>query len=89
MEPMDKLTMSGVSDKTLADLEPGQDGIVQTVTGDANFKRRLSALGLVNGTRVSLSHTAPMGNPRAYEVFDYTLSLRNEEASKIVLQSGT
>ncbi len=78
--------MSEANNRTLADLEPGQDGIVQSISGSANFKRRLSALGMVNGTKVSLCHTAPLGNPRAYEVFDYTLSLRNEEASLILLQ---
>lgn len=72
--------------RTLADLKPGQDGIVEAISGDLNFKRRLSALGMVNGTKVSLCHTAPMGDPRVYEVFDYNLSLRNEEASQIVLQ---
>ncbi len=76
------------TNKTLADLQPGQDGIVRAISGDLNFKRRLSALGMVNGTKVSLSHTAPMGDPRAYEVFDYTLSLRNEEASLIALHPG-
>lgn len=72
--------------KTLADLSVGQQGTVQSVSGAIDFKRRLSALGLVNGTKVSLSHTAPLGNPRAYEVFDYTLSLRNEEASQVKLR---
>jgi ferrous iron transport protein A len=78
--------MPSNQEKTLTDLEPGQNGIVLNVAGNANFKRRLSALGLVNGTRVSLSHTAPLGNPRTYEVFDYILSLRNEEANLIRLQ---
>ncbi len=76
------------NNKTLADLTMGQNGIVQSITGDAKFRRRLSALGLVSGTRVSLSNTAPLGNPRAYEVFDYLLSLRNEEADRVVLRSA-
>ncbi len=75
------------NNKTLADLTAGQKGTVQGITGDINFKRRLCALGLVNGTRVALGHTAPLGNPRAYEIFDYTLSLRNEEARRVVLRA--
>ncbi|MBF0249186.1 MAG: ferrous iron transport protein A [Alphaproteobacteria bacterium] len=73
---------------TLADLKPGQEGVVQMINGTADLKRRLSALGLVNGVKVTLGHTAPLGDPRAYEVLDYTLSLRNEEARKIVLQGA-
>jgi ferrous iron transport protein A len=82
----EKPVMATDNDKTLADLEPGQNGIIRTVLGDANIKRRLSALGLVNGTKVSLSRAAPLGDPRAYEIFDYLLSLRNEEASHVLLQ---
>lgn len=78
--------MSSMSGRTLSDLKPGQNGVVLAVSGDIHFKQRLSGLGLVNGTKVSLSHTAPLGNPRAYEVFDYILSLRNEEAKLITLQ---
>ena len=74
--------------KTLADLKPGQDGVIRGISGDLDLKRRLSALGLVNGTRVSLGHTAPLGDPRAYEIFDYTLSLRNEDACLVLLQAG-
>lgn len=77
--------MDGNSDKTLADLKPGQGGIVREITGDLNLKRRLSALGLVNGTAVSLGHTAPLGGPRAYEMLNYSLSLRSEEASHVIL----
>ncbi len=74
------------NDRTLVDLKPGESGVVRGITGGANFKRRLSALGLVNGTKVSLSQTAPLGDPRAYEVFDYILSLRNTEAGLVLLQ---
>jgi len=82
----ERSVMNSTATKTLADLEPGQKGVVQGIDGDLNLKRRLSALGLVNGTQVMLGHTAPLGDPRVYEVLDYTLSLRNEEARKIRLQ---
>ena len=78
--------MTGHTAKTLADLKPGQDGVVKAVTGDLSLKRRLSALGLVNGTRVSLGHAAPLGDPRVYEIFDYMLSLRHTEASQVLLR---
>ena len=73
---------------TLADLKPGQNGVIKGILGELSLKRRLAALGLVNGTNVSLGNIAPLGDPRVYELLDYTLSLRNEEARKVMLHPG-
>ena len=79
--------MAAKNDLTLADLKPGQNGIISGIIGDLSLKRRLSALGLINGTTATLGHTAPLGDPRTYEIFNYTLSLRNEEARQVTLQA--
>ena len=71
---------------TLAELGPGETGVVNRIDGEAALKRRLNALGMVKGIEISLEHTAPMGDPRAYTLMGYQLSLRNEDARKIVLQ---
>ena len=71
---------------TLADLGPGERAFVKGIEGDAGLKRRLSILGLVRGVEVVLDFAAPLGDPRAYSILGYQLSLRNEEARKIVLQ---
>ncbi len=81
----DKIADNG--HRTLADLLPGQDGIVLRVQGDAALRHRLAAMGIVNGARISIEHTAPMGDPKAYRVLDYMLSMRNEEARHIILKS--
>ena len=73
---------------TLAELGPGERGIIDRIDGDASLKRKLAALGIVRGTGIAVAHTAPMGDPRAYHLLDYQLSLRNEDARKIVLRSG-
>ena len=70
---------------TLAELVPGEIGVVSRINADASLKRRLNALGMVKGIEISLEHTAPMGDPRAYTLLGYQLSLRNEDARKIVL----
>lgn len=74
--------------KTLADLKSGEVAIIAGISGDIKLKRRLSALGLVNGVKVTLGKTAPLGDPRTYDILDYTLSLRNEEARLVRLQSS-
>ncbi len=69
---------------TLADLKLGQSGCVVKVDDDA-LGHNLASMGLVRGATVSLSRTAPMGNPRIYVIKGYQLSLRNEDARKVTL----
>ncbi|CAK0755980.1 ferrous iron transport protein A [Azospirillaceae bacterium] len=78
---------SDASQTTLADLTQGQRGIVIGIA-DKNqmLKRRLTAFGMVRGTEITLLRTAPMGNPRAYNIMGYCLSLRNEDAHNVLLR---
>ena len=72
---------------TAADLAAGQKGIVLGVArGDETLKRRLTAFGILRGTAISLDRTSPWGNPRAYSLLGYQLSLRNEDASSILIR---
>ena len=72
---------------TLADLGLGQKGIVVGIgQADDTLKRRLTAFGIVRGTEIKLDRTAPMGNPRTYNLLGYLLSLRNEDARAILLR---
>ena len=75
-----------ISVSALAELNPGERGIIDRITAEAPLKRKLSALGIVKGKEISLGHTAPMGDPRAYFLLGYQLSLRNEDARKILLR---
>ncbi|MEG3619802.1 FeoA family protein [Magnetovibrio sp. PR-2] len=72
----------------LADLKPGQEGVIAGINGDLDLKRRLSSMGIVRGVKVSLGQKAPLGDPCTYEVLDYMLSLRKSEAEKIQLQDA-
>ena len=72
---------------TVADLVAGQKGIVLGVSkGDETLKRRLTAFGILRGTEISLDRTSPWGNPRAYSLLGYQLSLRNEDARSILIR---
>ena len=72
---------------TLADLGIGQKGIVVGIgQTDDTLKRRLTAFGIVRGIEIELDRTAPMGNPRTYNLLGYLLSLRNEDARAILLR---
>ncbi|WP_162530919.1 FeoA family protein [Rhodovastum atsumiense] len=74
---------------TLADLEPGQHGVVLGITREnETLKRRLTALGMIRGAEIVLDWVAPMGNPCAYRLRGYRLSLRNEDARNVLLSAA-
>ncbi len=76
-----------VGGRTLADLQPGEKAFVRGIESSASLKRRLSAMGVISGAEISLNRTAPMGDPRVYTLLGYNLSLRNEDARKIILKA--
>jgi Fe2+ transport system protein FeoA len=67
----------------LPQLRPGQQGIIVRVDGYVLPRRRYLELGLVKGETVCAERVAPLGDPVAYRIKGYTLSLRREEAEHI------
>lgn len=86
MNFMNKTDSGDDPEVTLAELEPGQTGIINNIRSNPALKRRLNAMGVVKGIEVTLDHKAPMGDPKAYSLLGYQLSLRNEDARNIILQ---
>lgn len=73
------------TEKTLADLNPGESGIVAAVGGEKALHRHLLDMGITPGVRVLLNKTAPMGDPVEIRLRGYSLTLRLEDAAKITL----
>jgi ferrous iron transport protein A len=76
---------------TLDELKLGQEGTITALAGDDRLSQRLMALGLLEGTRVSILRRALGGDPLEIDVMGYALSLRRDEARKIsvaLLQSS-
>ncbi len=71
---------------SLADLKVGQDALILKIGGTNAMKSRLASMGVISGNKVAVGHTSPMGDPRAYNILDYMLSLRNEDARNIVVK---
>ena len=69
----------------LNELKVNESGKVVKILGDNSLKRRLLDMGLVPGTSVTVSTIAPIGDPIDILVKGYHLSLRREEASKIIV----
>lgn len=71
---------------TMAQLQPGQSGTVDTVGGEGAMHRHLLDMGLTPGVKVTLVKTAPMGDPLEIHLRGYSLTLRKDDAARITLR---
>jgi len=67
----------------LSHLAIGERGIIQRVDVTGPVRRRFLDLGLVTGAEVTLVQIAPLGDPVAFELRGYRLSLRKVDAGQI------
>lgn len=65
---------------SLAALPVGGNAVVSRVRGERAVVRRLLEIGLVPGTKVTLSRVAPMGDPIELKLRNFALSIRRSEA---------
>ncbi len=70
--------------KTLDTLKAGESGIIRSVR-NSEITLKLLEMGLLPGKTIKLSFKAPLGDPIAIELSDYSLSLRLEEARNVEL----
>lgn len=71
---------------TLKDLKPGQSGVVASIGGAGNIRRRVLEMGVTPGTKVDVIKVAPLGDPVEVVLRGYNLSLRKEEAEAITIK---
>ena len=60
-----------------------QTGIVKAVKAQGELGRRIRDMGLTPGTEVTVKGRAPLKDPVALRLMDFTLTLRNSEADFI------
>jgi ferrous iron transport protein B len=68
---------------TLDELSVGQAATIAAIAGDGPQVQRLMALGLLEGSEVSITRKALGGDPIEVEVMGYALSLRLAEARSV------
>ncbi|OQX20908.1 MAG: ferrous iron transport protein A [Candidatus Altiarchaeales archaeon A3] len=73
-------------EKTLNELKVGDKAEIVKLKGAGDVKRRLLDMGVVKGTTIEIERVAPLGDPIEIKVRGYNLSLRKEEASKIIVK---
>lgn len=70
---------------TLDKLPLGAGAVVLEVGGEGALRLRLLDMGIIPKTRVTLIKRAPFGDPIEIRLRGYELTLRNEDAAKIVV----
>lgn len=71
---------------SLASLPLGRSAVVARVRGERAVVRRLLEVGLVPGTRVTMTRVAPLGDPIELRVRNFALSIRRSEAQGIEIE---
>ena len=70
----------------LNEVKPGRKGKIVKIIGRSEVNKRLADMGVVPGTTVEVERVAPLGDPIDVKLKGYHLSLRKEEASKIIVE---
>ena len=72
----------------LSDLIEGQSAEIEKVGGSGAFRRRVLEMGLLKGVHVHVEKYAPLKDPLEIIVKGNHLSLRVEEAAKIIVTNA-
>jgi Fe2+ transport system protein FeoA len=81
-----RLRLNATRPRTLADLAPGEEGVLEGIELPGPDARRLMELGFVPGMRVRAAGAAPGGDPRVFRVDGSEIALRRETARHLVLK---
>ena len=72
--------------RTLKELRPGEEGVVEKVTAEGALRRRIFDMGLTPGAEVKVKKAAPFGDPLECTVRGYELLIRKSEAEQILIK---
>ena len=72
---------------TLRDLSIGQTATIIEVGGSGALRQHFLDMGVIPGEEISLVKFAPMGDPMELRVRGYELTLRLDDAEKIIVEN--
>ncbi len=73
-------------ENSLRSLRVNEKARIVSITANGEMSRRLRDMGLVPGTEVKVVGRAPLKDPVALRLRDFTLMLRNNEADSITVE---
>ncbi len=82
-EPGETLVFTG----RLSELPLWTPAVVESVDGPFELRRRLLEMGFCNQTAVTAIRRAPLGDPVAFRLRGYYVSLRKEEAECVLVSA--
>ncbi len=74
---------------TLKDIRIGSSAVVKTVGGEGALRLRFLDMGIIPGTRVTVSKAAPLGDPIQLSLRGYSLTMRLADAEMITVEEDT
>lgn len=70
----------------LTQLAKNEVGIVVRINNRGRLRQRLLDMGVVTGEEIVLKHRAPLGDPLAFTIKDYQISMRKAEAAQVMVE---
>ena len=71
---------------TLDDVKEGQKVRVVKLGGDGELRQHFLDMGLIPGTDITFIKSAPLGDPKEFQLHGYELTLRIDDAKKIEVE---
>ena len=71
----------------LRQMQANQTGIIKSIGATGELGRRIRDMGLVPHTEIRIIGKAPLKDPVALRLLDFTITLRNNEADFITVES--
>jgi len=71
----------------LSELREGQRATVVRIGGESLLRRRILEMGILKGAEVRVEKYAPLKDPMELVVKGYHISLRVEEAARILVEN--
>ena len=72
---------------SLRNLLDNQKARITAITATGETSRRLRDMGLIPGTEIKIVGRAPLKDPVALRLRDFTLTLRNNEADCVMVET--
>ena len=69
----------------MSELKLNELGVIACIE-ESPVRKKLMEMGCIPGTKVQLVLVAPCGDPKAYDIEGYRLSLRENEARTVILE---
>ncbi len=70
----------------MREMRNNQGGMIKRVFATGDMGRRIREMGLVPNTPIQIQGRAPLKDPVAIKIRDYILTLRNNEADRILVE---